>query len=85
MDLLSALSRSLTFILELVVVAEETGWRGRELRSGGESLGGGVEIYALSLALPLGVMVPGRFPRLEAGMFVGVFALGGLVGLANFS
>lgn len=34
-------SRSMVFCLELAVVASDTGCRGRELRSGGESFGGG--------------------------------------------
>lgn len=34
-------SRSMAFCLELAVVAWDTGCRGRELRSGGESFGGG--------------------------------------------
>jgi hypothetical protein len=44
------------FILELVVVAVATDCLGRELRNGGESLGGGAETYALSLLLLLGVV-----------------------------
>lgn len=79
------LSRSITFSLELAVVAAETGLRGRELRSGGESLGGGVAIYALSLVLPLGVMAPGRFMRFGVGTLVGVLALVVFVALTNFS
>jgi hypothetical protein len=49
--------RSTVFILELAVLALETGWRGRELLSGGDSFGGGAEMYALRrlLLLLLGV------------------------------
>lgn len=62
-----------SFIRELAVVATETGWRGRELLKGGESLGGAVDTYAWSLLLLLlGVTRP------EGGCFrpvcVGVFA-----------
>lgn len=42
-------------------------------------------MYALSLVLPLGVMVPGLFTRFELGTLVGVFALVALVALASFS
>lgn len=44
--------RSEFFSLELAVVATETGCLGLELRRGGESLGGGVDIIAFSLELP---------------------------------
>lgn len=39
------------FCLVLAVVAEETGCRGRELRSGGDDLGGDDDIYAFRLDL----------------------------------
>jgi hypothetical protein len=35
---------SAAFCLEIAAVAEETGCRGRELRRGGESFGGGADI-----------------------------------------
>jgi hypothetical protein len=44
---------SVSLILELAVVAIETGCRGRELRRVGESFWAGAEIYAWSLVLLL--------------------------------
>jgi len=41
---------------ELAVLAAETGCRGRELRKGGDSFGGGAVIYALRRAL-FGVVI----------------------------
>lgn len=50
------LALSTALLRELAVVAIETGCRGRELRSGGDNLGGGAMILACSrLLLLLGV------------------------------
>lgn len=64
-----------SFIRELAVVATETGCRGRELLSGGESLGGAADTYAWSrLLLLLGVTKPwgGCFRAVCVGVFARV-------------
>lgn len=68
-DLSTALRR------ELVVVADDTGCRGRELLRGGDSLGGGVVMYAWSRVLLFGVKSPGGAPLRPDPGCVGVLAL----------
>lgn len=64
---------------ELAVVAVDTDCRGRELRRGGESLGGGAATYAVSRVLLLGVIRP-RGAGLRPGVAcVGVFARVGVL------
>ena len=56
---LASFALSLSFILELVVVAKETGCRGRELRKVGDSFGAGAAMNACNLVLLLlGVTSP---------------------------
>lgn len=53
-------------ILELAVVALDTGCRGRELRNGGESFGNGVAMYAFSLVFVFETAELGRVPLRDA-------------------
>jgi hypothetical protein len=65
-----------------VVAADETGSRGRELRRGGDSFGGGEEIYALrleALVLSLSGTLPRRGDWWEGWRGGGVVALLGVV------
>ena len=64
-------SACLGFVV-VVVAAEETGCRGRELRRGGEVLGRGADMYALRLALVL--IFPGLVDLPRSPRPVGVFS-----------
>lgn len=64
------LALSTALLRELAVVAIETGCRGRELRSGGDNLGGGAMILACSrLLLLLGVTRARGAPFRLVGVF----------------
>lgn len=66
---------STAFMRELAVVATDTGWRGRDDRSGGDSFGGGFAMYAWRRVLLLGVGSPGGGPFRPVADCVGVLAL----------